>query len=116
LSPYNIMIRPAVATKTFIIIRLLFPEIVEIELGLPSKSYANREMRCEQRNTEDRRIQTMTFLHRASGAPSVTGRTAFTDVPQTAYYANAVKWAVDHKITTGTSAAAFSPNASCTRA
>ena len=58
----------------------------------------------------------MTFLHRASGAPSVTGRTAFTDVPQTAYYANAVKWAVDHKITTGTSAAAFSPNASCTRA
>ena len=62
------------------------------------------------------RAQAVTFLHRANGAPSVTGRTAFTDVPQTAYYADAVKWAVDHGITTGTSAAAFSPNASCTRA
>lgn len=62
------------------------------------------------------RAQAVTLLHRANGAPSVTGRTAFTDVPQTAYYANAVKWAVDHEITTGTSAAAFSPNASCTRA
>lgn len=62
------------------------------------------------------RAQAVTFLHRASGAPSVTGHTAFTDVPQTAYYADAVKWAVDHGITTGTSATAFSPNASCTRA
>ena len=62
------------------------------------------------------RAQAVTFLHRANGAPSVTGHTAFTDVPQTAYYADAVKWAVDHGITTGTSAAAFSPNASCTRA
>lgn len=62
------------------------------------------------------RAQAVTFLHRANGAPSVTGRTAFADVPQTAYYADAVKWAVDHGITTGTSAAAFSPNASCTRA
>lgn len=62
------------------------------------------------------RAQAVTFLYRANGAPSVTGRTAFTDVPQTAYYADAVKWAVDHGITTGTSATAFSPNASCTRA
>lgn len=62
------------------------------------------------------RAQAVTFLHRANGAPSVTGRTVFTDVPQTTYYADAVKWAVDHEITTGTSAAAFSPNASCTRA
>lgn len=62
------------------------------------------------------RAQAVTFLHRANGAPSVTGYSAFTDVPQTAYYADAVKWAVDNGITTGTSAAAFSPNASCTRA
>lgn len=62
------------------------------------------------------RAQAVTLLHRANGAPSVTGRTVFTDVPQTTYYADAVKWAVDHEITTGTSAAAFSPNASCTRA
>lgn len=62
------------------------------------------------------RAQAVTLLYRANGAPSVTGRTVFTDVPQTTYYADAVKWAVDHEITTGTSAAAFSPNASCTRA
>lgn len=62
------------------------------------------------------RAQAVTLLYRANGAPSVTGRTVFTDVPQTAYYADAVKWAVNHGITTGTSAAAFSPNASCTRA
>lgn len=62
------------------------------------------------------RAQAVTLLYRANGAPSVTGRTAFTDVPQTTYYADAVRWAVDHEITTGTSAAAFSPNASCTRA
>ena len=62
------------------------------------------------------RAQAVTLLHRANGAPSVTGRTVFTDVPQTTYYADAVRWAVDHEITTGTSAAAFSPNASCTRA
>ena len=62
------------------------------------------------------RAQAVTFLHRANGAPSVTGRTVFTDVPQTAYYADAVKWAVDHGITTGTSATAFSSDASCTRA
>ena len=62
------------------------------------------------------RAQAVTLLHRANGAPSVTGRTVFTDVPQTTYYADAVKWAVDHEITTGTSAASFSPNASCPRA
>ena len=62
------------------------------------------------------RAQAVTFLYRANGAPSATEHTAFTDVPQTAYYADAVKWAVDRGITTGTSATAFSPNASCTRA
>ena len=40
----------------------------------------------------------------------------FTDVPVTAYYADAVRWALDSEITTGTSATAFSPNAGCTRA
>ncbi len=40
----------------------------------------------------------------------------FTDVPDTAYYAEAVNWAVGKNITTGMSAAAFDPNGSCTRA
>ena len=37
----------------------------------------------------------------------------FTDVNPTAYYANAVKWAVDRKITSGTSATTFSPEKTC---
>ena len=41
---------------------------------------------------------------------------AFTDVPADAYYADAVKWAVEQGITLGDSADTFAPNASCTRA
>lgn len=38
---------------------------------------------------------------------------SFTDVSATAYYREAVKWAVDKKITSGTSATTFSPEATC---
>ena len=41
---------------------------------------------------------------------------SFTDVPSNAYYADAVQWAVEQGITTGTSATTFSPDAPCTRA
>ena len=40
----------------------------------------------------------------------------FVDVPASAYYADAVSWAVANGITSGTTATTFSPNASCTRA
>ena len=40
----------------------------------------------------------------------------FRDVKQSAYYYDAVKWAVEKGITEGTSATTFSPNVSCTRA
>ena len=40
----------------------------------------------------------------------------FTDVPASAYYYDAVYWAVENGVTNGTSATTFSPNASCTRA
>ncbi len=43
------------------------------------------------------------------------GSTQFTDVPANAYYEDAVKWAVENDITSGTSATKFSPNSSCTR-
>ncbi|OUQ77703.1 S-layer homology domain-containing protein [Flavonifractor sp. An100] len=39
----------------------------------------------------------------------------FTDVPTSAYYYDAVKWAVENGITSGTSATTFSPDAGCTR-
>ena len=41
---------------------------------------------------------------------------AFADVPASAYYADAVKWAVEQGITSGTSTNTFSPDMSCTRA
>lgn len=40
----------------------------------------------------------------------------FADVPVDAYYANAVAWAVENSITSGTSSTTFSPDATCTRA
>lgn len=41
---------------------------------------------------------------------------SFTDVPATAYYADAVKWAVKNGVTSGTSATTFSPQNVCSRA
>ena len=40
----------------------------------------------------------------------------FSDVPANAYYRDAVEWAVDRGITSGTGGTAFSPDRSCTRA
>ena len=40
----------------------------------------------------------------------------FSDVPSGAYYAEAVRWAVEKGVTTGTTATTFSPSAPCTRA
>ncbi len=48
--------------------------------------------------------------------PEPTLPTAFTDVPANAYFVEPVKWAVDRKITNGTSATEFSPNDTCTTA
>ncbi len=41
---------------------------------------------------------------------------SFIDVPESAYYYDAVYWAVDEGITNGTTATTFSPNNACTRA
>lgn len=40
---------------------------------------------------------------------------AFTDVPENAYYAQPVAWAVEQKITNGTSDTTFSPGVTCNR-
>ena len=46
---------------------------------------------------------------------AITGTNPFSDVPGGAYYNAAVRWAVENGIAKGTSAAAFSPDAACTR-
>lgn len=58
----------------------------------------------------------MTFLHRVAGKPASGGVNAFADVDSAAYYYSAVRWAAETGVTGGTSAAAFSPAAPCTRA
>lgn len=61
------------------------------------------------------RGQIATLIYRAKHTPEASGKMPFKDVPQTWYY-NAVQWAVNNGITTGTSATTFSPNDPCTRA
>ena len=62
------------------------------------------------------RAQIVTFLWRAAGSPEPKGAADMTDVPQDAYYAKAVAWAMENGITSGTGADRFSPHAACTRA
>lgn len=62
------------------------------------------------------RAQMVTFLWRAAGSPAPKATTtAFTDLDKSAYYYDAVLWAVEQGITTGTSSTTFSPNATVTR-
>ncbi|MCH5353890.1 MAG: S-layer homology domain-containing protein [Acutalibacter sp.] len=60
------------------------------------------------------RAQIVTFLWRKEGSPKVSGG-SFSDVPEEAYYTDAVKWAVANGITRGTDKTHFSPNNKCTR-
>ena len=62
------------------------------------------------------RGQTVTFLHRAAGAPSHGGNAAFLDISDNDYYFDAVAWAEQNGITSGTGNGKFAPNAVCTRA
>ena len=62
------------------------------------------------------RAQIVAFLWRAKGRPAAGSGTRFADVAETAYYADAVLWAVKEGVTLGTSANAFSPDETCTRA
>lgn len=57
----------------------------------------------------------VTFLHRANAAPAPVARNPFKDVSVSAYYGNAVLWAVEKGVTQGTSPTTFSPDNPCTR-
>ena len=63
------------------------------------------------------RAQMVTMLWRAAGSPAPkTAENRFSDVMDDSYYADAVAWAVENSITTGTKDGRFDPYASCTRA
>ena len=62
------------------------------------------------------RAHGVTILSRAAGTNTASGNSNFADVDVNAYYASAVKWAVDNGITNGISSSLFGPDSSCTRA
>ncbi len=63
------------------------------------------------------RAQVVTFLWRAAGCPMPEGSgNPFTDVTEVDFYYDAVLWAVEQGITTGTDASHFSPMGVCNRA
>ena len=89
----------------------------------PNKGYAVAKVLIDSKNVGA--VKSYTFENvkknhtievvfmKASGNPQ-TG--VFVDVPEGSYYEEAVNWAVEKGITTGTDATHFSPNGICTRA
>ncbi len=68
-------------------------------------------------DTECTRAMIVTFLYRAAGSPSVDGiENPFTDVSESAWYYDAVLWAVENGITKGMTDTTFEPGTVCTRA
>ena len=62
------------------------------------------------------RAQIVAFLWRSEKSPAAGTANPFADVKSTAYYADAVLWAVKEDITKGTTNTTFNPDADCTRA
>lgn len=61
------------------------------------------------------RCQVVTFLHRAKGLPEGKYTSEFSDVKEGDYFFDAVNWAYQKGITTGTGTGLFSPHEDCTR-
>lgn len=62
------------------------------------------------------RAQTVTILYRYAKSPAVNSKHNFVDVNEGTYYSDAVKWAFENGITSGTDINLFSPDAICNRA
>ena len=67
-------------------------------------------------NAAINRAQMVTMLWRAMGQPAPATAATFTDVSTDSYYAQAVAWAVENRITAGVGGGRFDPTATCTRA
>ena len=61
------------------------------------------------------RAHIVTFLWNAVGSPTAGGVNPFADSTEADYYYNAVLWAAEKSITSGTSVTTFSPNDNCLR-
>ena len=61
------------------------------------------------------RAMTVEYLWKAAGSPATAENASFSDVPANAGYAQAVAWAVENGVTSGTGNGQFSPDNTCTR-
>lgn len=66
-------------------------------------------------NTPCTRAATVKYIWKAAGSPAASYDGKFNDVSASADYAQAVSWAVENKVTSGTSKTTFSPDSICTR-
>lgn len=66
-------------------------------------------------NTVISRAMIVTTLHRLAGSPASYASVNFTDVSTSAWYYNAVRWAVKYGITTGATTTTFEPDSTVTR-
>ena len=83
-----------------------------MEKGIPSGTSAD----TFSPNDSCTRAQTVTFLWRSAGSPKpAASSNPFTDVQSGTYYYDAVLWAVENSITSGTGANTFSPADTVTR-
>ncbi|MBD5155602.1 MAG: hypothetical protein HDT15_11220 [Oscillibacter sp.] len=87
------------------------PALWAYEQGLVSGSDFSPSKDCT-------RAMAVTYLWKAAGSPkgTVVASAQFADVSETSEISQAVAWAVENGITSGTSNTAFSPYMTCTRA
>ena len=83
----------------------------------PDKGYRVKDVLIDGRSVGALRSYTFATVRRNHTVEVTFEKIpAFTDVPASAYYADAVDWALENWITEGTSDTRFSPDAPCTRA
>ena len=61
------------------------------------------------------RAELAQILYNKAGKPAVSGRSTFTDVPATAWYAKAVAWAQQNNVVSGVGGGKFAPTQTITR-
>lgn len=66
-------------------------------------------------NRQLTRAEFVTMLYRMAGKPAASTAAAFTDVPQNAWYRDALNWAAEKGYVNGTGANTFSPDGKITR-
>ena len=78
------------------------------EQGMANEGFFDPDYSCT-------RAMAVEFLWKQAGSPETAVTTQFTDVAPDASYAQAVAWAVEQGITTGSTDTEFAPDEACTR-